>query len=66
MGIGNVMGGQVVYLPFGRSIANSIRNKKIHEAWQAGRDVKDLAREYRLGLPTVYEIIARNRSSATK
>lgn len=62
-GLCRVMGGQVIYLPFANVFDRATRNKEIYDLWKAGGEIKDLARSYKMAVQTIYDIIARERSS---
>lgn len=63
-GLCRVMGGQVIYLPFANVFDRATRNKEIYESWKAGAEIKDLARNYKMAVQTIYDILARERQTS--
>ncbi|VXC29770.1 hypothetical protein PSEUDO8Z_100043 [Pseudomonas sp. 8Z] len=59
----NVIGGQVLYIPLGRTIELAIRNQEIFEEWKSGDPVANIAKRHRISSQTTYDIIAKERQS---
>lgn len=59
--IAQCWGGMQVYLPFGRTLTNAIRNKEIWNDF-TGNNIDDLVRSYRLTKVQIYNILAQQRA----
>lgn len=65
LGLCRTFGGAVFYLPMGAAAERKARDFDIYKAWKNNVSIPQLAREYRLSSQTIYEIVARERKSAT-
>lgn len=56
------MGGDVMYMPKGKELKTAITHRQIYNDWRFnGMSVEKLARKYRMGMNSVYPILAKQR-----
>lgn len=59
----DTMGGSIIYLPRGESLKKAMRDAAIYQEWRfEGTKLPALVRKYRLSMPTIYDILARQRA----
>lgn len=67
LGLCEVLGGAVGYIPQGRAVKRALRDARMFADWQGTPDTRglpppELARKYHMATQSVYEIIARQRA----